>query len=135
MKIGIDLHGVIDAYPEKFKSVIRFLNKTRNYVHIVTGVPAHKAEIELKEAGLDVDNEFYYLQIHSIVDFLLSTGVQFDLSDPENPWCDDQIWWDSKARICKTYEIEFLIDDSWKYKSAFDLIDAEFIHVSEIVGK
>jgi hypothetical protein len=61
-------------------------------------------------------------------------GVEFTYDEKGTPWCDEETWWDSKARMCKTFEIDYLIDDSLKYKPAFDLIDADFIHVSEFTN-
>ena len=132
MRIGFDLHGVLDKYPTKFKAIIKLLEKTDMQFVVVSGPPREKVEEELTKLGYDW-SEFF--DIYSVVDFLYNDGVEFDESDPDNLWCDDNIWWDSKARICQKYDIDFLVDDSLKYEPAFKLTKSEFIHVSEIVGK
>lgn len=132
MKIGFDLHGVLDTYPTKFKSIIRLLQKTNVYCVVVSGPPEEKINESLEKLGFDPDDFF---GVYSVVDYLYSDGVDFDETDPENLWCDDNIWWDSKARICQHYDIDYLIDDSLKYEPAFKLTESEFIHVTEIVGK
>ena len=131
MKIGIDLHGVLDTYPEIFKPMLRIFRKAGIDYCIVSGPSAEKVEQELYKTGYG--DEVHSIWIYSVVDYLTIKGVEFDMTDPENPWCDDNIWWDAKARICKEYKIDYLIDDSEKYRPAFDLIRARFIHVSEIV--
>ena len=132
MKIGFDLHGVLDTYPEKCESMIKMLKKTGHTVCIVSGPIVEKINIELEKLGYD---KYYFSDKCSVVDFLTMRGVEFDLTDPDNPWCDEQVWWDAKARICKAYQIDYLIDDSLKYKPAFDLVDADFIHIDEIVKR
>ena len=132
MKIGLDLHGVLDTYPKTFKAIIRLLEKTGNTFVIVSGPPVDKIEEEIERLGFDL---FDFYGVYSVVDFLYNDGVEFDETDPENLWCDDNIWWDSKARICQANDIDYLIDDSIKYEPAFRLIKSKFIHVSEIVGK
>jgi len=129
MKIGIDIHGVMDRHPDFFKSLISFLEQTGHTVCVVTGMAGDQAVKDLENAGYDD----LCVNLYSMVDYLLNKGVKFDMSDPENPWCDDQIWWDAKARICQEYGIDYLIDDSYKYESAFDLIDAKFIHLSKLI--
>jgi len=131
MRIGIDLHGVLDKYPEKFKPMLKMFEKMDIEVCVVSGPPEDKVEIELEKSGFE---PWDFTDIYSVVDFLSERGVEFDMTDPENPFCDDNMWWDAKARICRDYKIDLLIDDSKKYRPAFDLIDAKFIHVSEIVG-
>ena len=132
MKIGLDLHGVLDTYPKTFKSIIRLLEKTGVKFVVVSGPPNDNITENLEKLGFE-PTDFY--GVYSVVDYLYNDGVDFDDTDPENLWCDDQIWWDSKARICKQYGIDYLVDDSMKYEPAFKLIDSSFIHVSEIVGK
>lgn len=132
MRIGFDLHGVLDSYPTKFKAIIKLLEKTDITFAIVSGPPREKIEEELTKLGFEW-SDFY--DIYSVVDYLYNDGVEFDETDPDNLWCDDNIWWDSKARICQQHDIDFLVDDSLKYKPAFKLTKSEFIHVSEIVGK
>ena len=37
LKIGLDIHGVIDSFPEKFKQLSYALAKDGAEVHIITG--------------------------------------------------------------------------------------------------
>ena len=112
--------------------MLKMFEKMDIEVCVVSGPPEDKVEIELEKSGFE---PWDFTDIYSVVDFLSERGVEFDMTDPENPFCDDNMWWDSKARICRDYDIDLLIDDSEKYRPAFDLIDAGFIHVDEIVVK
>ena len=132
LKIAFDLHGVLDKYPAYLKPMLRMFWKMDIEVCVVSGPPEDKIYEELSKAGYD---SFDFTDVYSVVDFLMDNGVDFNMTDPDNPWCDDNMWWDSKARICRDYDIDLLIDDSEKYRPAFDLIDAGFIHVDEIVVK
>jgi hypothetical protein len=130
MKIGFDLHGVLDTYPEKFKPMIEMLRLTGHQVCIVSGPTKKEIYDELYKIGINPNS----ILVHSVVDYLRMKGIEFTYDEKETPWCDEETWWDSKARMCKQYGIDYLIDDSLKYKPAFDLIDADFIHVSEFTN-
>ena len=52
MRIGIDLHGVLDKYPEKFKPMLKMFEKMDIEVCVVSGPPEDKVEIELEKSGL-----------------------------------------------------------------------------------
>ena len=127
VRIAFDIHGVIDTYPKILKPMISMLKATGQDVVIVSGPKSDEIWREMVKLG--ISGVPYY----SVVDFLENQGVEFTYDSKSTPWCDEETWWDSKARICQHYDIDYLIDDSYKYEPAFKLIDAEFIHISEIM--
>lgn len=65
MKIGIDLDGTLDKYPEKFELLIYEWIRQGNEVHVITGTlnkQLHKAEEgknkKLKRLNLDIKGIF-----------------------------------------------------------------------------
>jgi hypothetical protein len=130
MRIAFDLHGVLDTYPKIFKPMLKMLKKINIIVYVISGPEVDNITAELKKLGYD-DLVCY---IYSVVAELKEDGVNFTYDKNGDPWCDDETWWDAKAKICKKHKIDILVDDSIKYESAFDLIESTFIHVSKIVG-
>lgn len=136
MKIAFDLHGVIDKYPKIIYPMIRLLQKMENEICIVSGPEIFmiKEDLEkIKFFDMELELDKWTLNIYSVVDFLIDSGVETWKDKNGNVWADDQSWWDSKAKICQKYKIDFMIDDSKKYESAFDLTDCKFIHISDLI--
>ena len=135
MKIAFDVHGVIDTYPEVIYPMIRMLTKMGNNICIVSGPSEDLIRKDLKR--LNFPKEVFgfdrYTEIYSVVDFLRRNGIKTWKDDKGDVWADDQNWWDSKAKICQQWGIKYMIDDSGKYRSAFDLIDCNFIHINELL--
>ncbi len=133
MKIAFDVHGVIDAYPEIIYPMIKLLQKMGNEICIVSGPSKLLLFKELEKIKFYDIIKNHEVEIYSVVDFLIDSGVKMWKDDKGNPWANEEDWWDSKAKICQKHEIDFIIDDSEKYRSAFDLIDCTFIHIDELI--
>ena len=125
MKLGIDIHGVLDKHPEIIKPLMEMFIKSGNTVYIISGSPINKIFKELKELRCIALKHFHYAI--SIIDFLKSKGVKFRVDGGGNWWCDEDTWWESKARICNELKIDVLIDDSKKYKPHFENLQTKFI--------
>jgi hypothetical protein len=130
MKIAFDLHGVLDTYPETIKPMIKLLKECGHTIYVISGPETNNIRKELKRLGYD--DLIYY--VRSVVGELKKDGVNFIFDKSGDPWCDDETWWDAKAKICKKYKIDILVDDSIKYQPAFDLIDSKFVHVSKFLN-
>jgi len=135
IKIAFDVHGVIDTYPEVIYPMIRMLTKIGNDVCIVSGPSKFliKEDLKILNFSKEVFGFNRHIEIHSVVDFLKNNGVKTWKDDKGDVWTDDQNWWDSKAKICQRWGIKYMIDDSEKYRSAFDLTNCNFIHISELL--
>lgn len=135
MRIAFDVHGVIDKYPEIICPMMALLKKMGNKICILSGPTEILIKKDLEEMKFfDVCPGIpSWTNIYSVVEFLRESGVFTWKDDKGDVWADEQSWWDSKAKICQKWEIDYMIDDSEKYRSAFDLIDCEFIHINELI--
>ena len=134
MKIAFDVHGVIDTYPDIIYPMIKLLLKIGNEICIVSGPSKDLIHKDLQKLKFnDGIKNYKHLVIYSVVDYLKIDGVKTWTDDKGDVWTDDQNWWNSKARICKTFDIDLIIDDSEKYRSAFKLIKCKFINVNELI--
>lgn len=134
-KIAFDVHGVIDKYPEIIYPMIKLLQKIGNQICIVSGpyiylIKEDLERIKFFDSGLNINR---FIPIYSVVDFLIDSGVKIWEDENGNTWTDEQNWWNSKAKICKINKIDFIIDDSEKYRSAFDLTNCKFIHINDLI--
>ena len=122
MRIGIDLHGVIDSDPDLFKGIMSL--KSRD-VYIVSGPP--KIEIVAELEALGIEKELHYKEVYSIVDFLKEQGVEMWQDKNRRWWSNDKDWLESKAKICDKLSLSYMLDDKEMYKAAFDNIKTEFV--------
>lgn len=113
-KIGIDIHGTIDANPEFFSTLIKRLRKeAKAEIHIATGIRAKPAAKKLYQLGIEYDCLF------SITDYHESIGTKIVYDEKGNPWIEDEIWDRTKADYCKREGIHLHIDDSPVYGRYF----------------
>ncbi len=134
MKIAFDVHGVIDTYPKIICPMITLLKIMGNNICIVSGPEESIIKEHLEKLKFfDICSIGKWMSIYSVVDFLQESGVKTWRDKNGDVWADEQNWWDAKAKICKNHDIDYLIDDSEKYKSAFDLTNCGFIHIDELI--
>lgn len=113
MKIGLDIHGVIDSNTEMFSQLTKMLVSAGHEVHIITG-PDRSKMIRFLE-----DNEISYTHFFSIVEDATCNGISVRWDDEGNPWVDGEFWNRSKGRYCQTMGIDLHIDDSKEYGKYF----------------
>ena len=81
MKIGLDIHGVIDHNPELFSRMSKKLVEKGHKVYIITGsMRTPEVEQQLKDLGI------VYTDFFSISDHLISNGEKVTFTDPNNPF-------------------------------------------------
>lgn len=142
MRIGIDVHGVIDTDPERFKRMMKGFRKPlthfenmklelppSNKVIVVSGPPADQICQELNDLGLRKDEHFD--EVVSVVDFLKERNAKMWLDEKGTWWTDDRTWWSSKGRICKAKGIDVLIDDQIRYRPTCKKHGVVFIQYSK----
>ena len=125
MRIGIDLHGVIDSDPDFFKKLLKYLISSGIEVHIVSGPPVVEIISELEE--LKIEEKIHYHKVHSIVDFLKKSGVVMWNDEKGRWWSNEKDWCNSKSWICWKYGIDCMVDDKVMYKAGFDSFGISFI--------
>ncbi len=123
LKIGLDIHGVIDTFPNRFKLLSSALVKDGAEVHIVTGVKRDdRIEKLLQDANIHFTHYF------SIVEHLEATHVTIEWQDGQ-PFADEKKWNSAKRDYCKAQSIDLMFDDSAIYRDTFHDIDTTFLHV------
>lgn len=113
LRIGLDVHGVIDKYPEVFAALSRALVKDGHDVHVVTG-PSRTPDFEaqLRVWGID------FTHFCSIIDYRAEQGIAVTY-DERGPWVRPEEWDTAKAEYCEKEKIDLMIDDSDVYHRHF----------------
>jgi hypothetical protein len=126
MKLGIDLHGVIDSNPELFKRALSTIALTGEVeIFIVSGPPKSEIITELDKLGFE--EGLHYDEVYSVVDFLKESGVEMWQDGNGRWWTNDKDWCASKARICDKLHLYAMIDDKEMYKLDFKDIPTIFV--------
>lgn len=114
MKLGLDVHGVIDANPKFWAAITQSLIEEGHEVHIVTGHPINdKLTSKLLIFNIKYSHTF------SIVDYHKEIGTKM-WQDQEGKWFMDIYDWDqTKAEYCAREGIDLHIDDSKAYGQFF----------------
>lgn len=117
LRLGLDLHGVVDAYPQKFALLGEAVRNSGGSVYIITGA---SQELAMKQiSDLKIGHEFYDI-ILSITDHLKSRGIPFIQNDDGGIRVDDEIWDKVKSEMVKELKIDLHIDDSPVYGKYFE---------------
>ena len=118
-KLGVDIHGVIDAMPEFFAFLTSSFIKNGGEVHIITGGSwTDELESQLKVFGVKWTHHF------SIYDHLVEIGttstghVQFPDGTIQNKFSND-VWDKVKGDYCQENNISLHIDDTLIYNNNF----------------
>ena len=112
-KLGVDLHGVIDASPELFSDLSKVLVASGWEVHIITGPTYEKSIKEIEKYNICFTNFF------SIEDYHKSLGTKITYDNKGNPWMDKNIWDKTKGEYCLREEIDIHIDNTAEYGNYF----------------
>jgi hypothetical protein len=127
MKIGLDIHGVIDAHRKFFSDLTMMIQRDnfmldtlkseipRHEVHILTGPSLKK----LKPGEL---LGIYYTHFFSIIDYCVEhgAGVRYENGDLSNPWVDDvEMWNRAKSEYAEKHNLDFTLDDTAAYAPHF----------------
>ncbi len=126
MKIAFDFHGVLQEYPDKLKAMLRPLRIDHTII-VLSGPPLDQIYKELKQSGYL--QGYHYDYAISVVDWLVDQGVEMKIHADGSLYCEEHLWWKSKARICKDENIEVLCDDSLKYKEHIINNTPLFLHI------
>lgn len=106
MKIGLDLHGVIDENTKFFRELTTLLVNNGHEVHILSGPIQSKILTQIKE--LDIK----FTHIFSITDYCTKNGIEVKFDEQHNPHVDAYTWDKAKGEYCQQHEIDLHFDDS-----------------------
>lgn len=130
MKIGFDVHGVLDTF-EVFQEMInKFIDHPDVEVYIISGLARADADAEIGHL-VDLSKVNYF----SVTDYLVSKpGVEVTWVDGL-PWADDYSWNIAKADFCNDEKIDILFDDSPVYAEYFNHIKTIYCQIHNINRK
>ena len=126
-KVGLDIHGVIDADPGYYAKLSEMLVKEGHEVHVITGASqTSELETQLAEWGIE------YTDFFSIVDHHTSIGtyIEYEDDDRNKFYMNEDLWNISKANYCYANNIDFHIDDSAEYGKYFKNIPTRYSRAS-----
>lgn len=118
-KLGLDIHGVINAMPEFFAFLSDSIIKNNGQVHIITGGSWTEDLLnEVEKYGIKYTHTF------SIYDYLIDSGaeqtgaIEFEDGTKQRKFKDED--WDSvKGEYCEKNGIHLHIDDTLIYNDYF----------------
>ena len=114
LKIGLDIHGVIDTKPEFFAAFSKTFVDAGHEVHILTG-PHITPKLEEYLKGLGIA----YTHIFSISDYHQAKGTEIHYDDKGDPHLDTWAWDSAKAEYAVEHQLDLHFDDSDQYKYWF----------------
>ncbi len=130
IKIGLDLHGVINKDPNFFSNLSIMLMNRGNEVYIITGEEdSEKLRNEINKYNIK------YTDVFSVTTYRKEAGykVSYLNGDKTQPMMDEMVWNTSKAVICFENKIDIMIDDSLIYCQYFKNTDTQYIVYNEQV--
>lgn len=115
IKLGLDIHGMIDSDPKFFAELSRVLVEAGHEVHITTGsFITPEIVSELKNYGME------WTHLWSISDYYKSKPeVEMWYDEKGRPWVSDELWNKAKAEYAKEQELDLLLDDTEVYGKYF----------------
>ena len=118
-KMGLDLHGVIDALPQEFAFLTNAIIAAGGEVHILTGGSwTPELENQIKSYGVKWTHGF------SVYDHLIEIGIKTvgEIRFPDGTIqkkFEDGVWDDVKGNYCKEHNISLHLDDTMIYNDFF----------------
>lgn len=130
MKLGLDIHGVLDHNPELFLRIAAEYDE----VHIITGGSFTNTKYNLEKQLYQISDEFYagdgdpnpnsfkwWTHQFSVFDYLLEIGAKTNEEleiDSHYPF-PDEVWNSVKAEYCRQHKIDLHVDDMQQYLEYF----------------
>ncbi len=124
IKLGLDVHGVIDSDSVFFSELSRVIHERGGYIYIVTGREKDKELIE------EIDHyKMVYDDILSITSYQKALGTPITYLDgrKSQPIMAPDVWNPTKAALCASAGIHVMIDDSALYETFFGEIKTQYI--------
>lgn len=115
IKIGCDIHGVIDSLPEVFAFLSKAVVDAGGEFHVLTGSKVEQAKEELKKYNIT------YTHLFSIQEYHEELGTPTKGTHPKYgfPMIDDHEWDLTKGDYCRKHNISLHIDDTLIYNDNF----------------
>jgi len=119
-KLGIDVHGVIDAMPEFFAFLTDAFIKNGGEVHVITGGSwTRELQSEIDSYGIKYTHHFSVYDSLNEGGFEVIGQIQFPDGTIQNKFSNDD-WDHIKGDYCKEHNISLHIDDTMAYNEFFN---------------
>jgi hypothetical protein len=112
MKIGIDIHGVINRYPKLFTKLAKRCLQKGHEIHILTGMDWASAKEEMELFSVPYSHYF------SIVDHHQKIGTPMK-KKKSGWWMAGKLWDKSKGEYCAKNGIRIHFDNDLQYAQWF----------------
>lgn len=121
MRLGLDIHGVLDKYPEKMIKLAQETMANGGRVYIITGPPGELARKELIALmTTHMISKPFWNQIFSIVDYIKEKKIPNYTDINGHVWALREHDWNAvKGSIAKEIALDLHIDDSPQYAEYF----------------
>jgi len=114
MKLGLDLHGVLDTNTKDFVEIAKQVKKEGGEIHIITGSSLTPIIINMVESfGINYD------YIVSIQDELIKLYLPDCYNKHGRPIFPDMLWDSFKGKYCRDNNIDLHYDDTEEYIDYF----------------
>ncbi len=124
IRLGLDVHGVIDDDPVFFADLSRMMFEQGHQMFIVTG------REKCKELVDEITSyHIVYTDILSITSYqkMLGTPVSYLDSRKSQPIMDPIVWNPTKAALCASAGVHIMVDDSLIYEKYFSDTKTQYI--------
>ena len=115
MKIGLDIHGVIDKYPRIFEHLAMRWTVEGHEVYIITGQEWKQCEQTVLDCGIEYYTHFSIVDHHKEI----GTKMWHDDSRGRGWWMDRDIWIRSKGEFATKIGLDVHFDDQLAYAEFF----------------
>ena len=117
MKLGLDIHGVLDSRQEFFSALTKVLVAAGWEIHIITGGSALEGNVVQECKDLDIS----YTHFFSVFDHLkaIKAKTNEELGIASRWPFPDEVWNTAKAVYCRENNIDMHIDDMPEYMEFF----------------
>ena len=115
IRIGIDIHGMIDYDPKFFFSFSSTMVEAGHEIHIMTGSEIQPAIVaELRGYGI------MWTHLFSISDYYKNKpNVKLWRDERGRPWVDPDLWNQAKGLYAKEQNLDLVLDDTQEYGQYF----------------
>ena len=111
MKIGLDVHGVLDVAPKFFAEITQIALENKFEIHLITEKPLTSLDIDFLKK-----NNFLWTHTFSILDYLKLKDPSISLEKFD---IDPALLDTFKSKYCADNSISFHIDDTLNYGEYF----------------
>jgi len=132
MKIGIDIHGVVNKHQKFFSEMTKLFIDAGHEIHVLTGASINPATKYGRKTIKEIEDlNIKYTHIFSIIDYHAKIGTEIVYADSENPWIDGELWNRSKGDYCREHKIDIMFDDTKGYAEFFTTPFVHFLSIKK----